>query len=45
MAKYKRYDYSQLVLIPVSLKEQLVPGTLQAGVGPRQVIDIANKVF
>jgi transposase len=29
MAKYKRYDYSQRVLIPVSLEEQLVPGTLE----------------
>ncbi len=29
MAKYKRYDYSQSVLIPVSLEEQLVPGALE----------------
>jgi len=29
MAKYKRYDYSQSVLIPVSLADQLVPGTLE----------------
>jgi hypothetical protein len=29
MAKYKRYDYSQSVLILVSLEEQLVPGTLE----------------
>ena len=29
MAKYKRYDYSQQVLIPVSLQEQLIPGTLE----------------
>ena len=29
MAKYKRYDYSQSLLIPVSLQEQLVPGTLE----------------
>jgi len=29
MAKYKRYDYSQSVLIPVALQEQLVPGTLE----------------
>jgi hypothetical protein len=28
MAKYGRYDYSQRVLIPVSLEEQLVPGPL-----------------
>jgi len=29
MAKYKNYDYSQSVLIPVSLEEQLMPGTLE----------------
>jgi transposase len=29
MAKYKPYDYSQSLLIPVSLKEQLMPGTLE----------------
>jgi transposase len=29
MAKYKYYDYSQNVMIPVSLDEQLIPGTLE----------------
>ena len=29
MAKYKHYDYSQSTLIPVSLEEQLIPGTLE----------------
>ena len=29
MAKYKRYDYSQKILIPVCLEEQLVPGSLE----------------
>ncbi len=29
MAKYKSYNYSQEVLIPVSLEEQLMPGTLE----------------
>ena len=28
MAKYKKYDYSQGLLIPVNLDEQLIPGTL-----------------
>jgi hypothetical protein len=28
MAKYKSYDYGQRMMIPVSLEEQLVPGTL-----------------
>ena len=29
MAKYKRYDYKQRLMIAVSLEEQLVPGTLE----------------
>ena len=29
MAKYKPYDYGQSVLIPVSLEQQLIPGTLE----------------
>jgi len=29
MAKYKKYDYSQSLLIPVSLEDQLMPGTLE----------------
>ena len=29
MAKYNKYDYSQNVLIPVSLEEKLMPGTLE----------------
>ena len=29
MAKYKNYDYSQSLLIPVSLEEQLMPSTLE----------------
>ena len=29
MAKYKRYDYRQSLMIPVSLEEQLMPGTLE----------------
>ena len=29
MAKYKRYDNSQCVLVPVSLAQQLMPGTLE----------------
>ena len=29
MPRYKPYDYNQLVMIPVSLEEQLVPGTLE----------------
>ena len=29
MAKYKSYNYSQTVLLPVSLEDQLTPGTLE----------------
>ena len=29
MAKYKGYDYSQKLFIPVSLEDQLMPGTLE----------------
>jgi transposase len=35
MAKYKRYDYSQTVLLPVSLEEQLMPGTLEFAIHTR----------
>ena len=28
MAKYRHYEYSQSMLIPVNLQEQLIPGTL-----------------
>jgi transposase len=29
MAKYKSYDYAQMVMIPVALARQLMPGTLE----------------
>ena len=29
MAKFKHYNYSQMVMIPVSLENQLMPGTLE----------------
>jgi len=29
MAKYKHYDHAQNVLVPVSLEDQIVPGTLE----------------
>lgn len=29
MARYKRYNYDQLMMVPVSLEDQLVPGTLE----------------
>jgi len=32
MAKYKRYDYDQMVMLPISLEDQLTPGTLEFGI-------------
>ena len=29
MARYKHYDYDQMMMVPVSLEEQLIPGTLE----------------
>jgi hypothetical protein len=29
MGKFKTYDYRQRVLLPVSLEDQLMPGTLE----------------
>ncbi len=29
MAKYKSYNYSQTVMLPVSLEDQLMEGTLE----------------
>ena len=29
MAKYKRYDYDQMIMLPISLEDQLSPGTLE----------------
>jgi transposase len=29
MARYKPYDYNQLMMVPVSLEDQLIPGTLE----------------
>ena len=32
MAKYKRYDYHQMIMLPISLEDQLTPGTLEFGI-------------
>ena len=29
MAKYKKYDYKQMLMLPISLEDQLSPGTLE----------------
>jgi len=45
MAKYKYYDYSQSVLIPVSLEEQLMPGTLEFAIHTLVETRIETSVF
>jgi hypothetical protein len=32
MAKYKSYNYSQTVMVPVSLEDQLMEGTLELAI-------------
>ena len=29
MARYKHYNYDQMMMVPVSLEEQLIPGSLE----------------
>jgi transposase len=45
MAKYKYYDYSQTKLIPVSLEEQLMPGTLEFAIHTLVETRIDRSVF
>jgi transposase len=45
MAKYKSYDYSQSVLIPVSLDEQLMPGTLEFAIHTLVQTRIDTSIF
>jgi transposase len=45
MAKYKYYDYSQGVLIPVSLEEQLMPGTLEFAIHALVETRIDTSIF
>jgi hypothetical protein len=35
MPRYKPYDYSQLQMVPVSLNDQLMPGTLEHAIHAR----------
>ena len=32
MAKYERYEYDQMIMLPISLEDQLTPGTLDFGI-------------
>jgi transposase len=45
MAKYKSYDYSQGVLIPLSLEEQLMPGTLEFAIHTLVETRIDTSIF
>ena len=45
MAKYKSYDYCQGVLIPVSLEEQLMPGTLEFAIHTLVETRIETSIF
>jgi transposase len=45
MAKYRYYDYSQSVLIPISLEEQLMPGTLEFAIHTLAETRIDTSVF
>jgi transposase len=45
MAKYKYYDYSQSVLIPVSLEEQLMSGTLEFAIHTLVETRIDTSIF
>jgi len=45
MAKYKSYNYSQNVLIPVSLEDQLMPGTLEFAIHTLVETRINTSIF
>ena len=45
MAKYKYCNYSQSVLIPVSLEEQLMPGTLEFAIHTLVETRLDTSVF
>ena len=45
MAKYKTTDYSQDILIPVSLEEQLMPGTLEFAIHTLVETRIDTSIF
>jgi len=45
MAKYKSYDYSQGVLIPVSLEEQLMPGTIEFAIHTLVETRVNTSIF
>jgi hypothetical protein len=45
MAKYKSYDYSQSVLLPVFFEGQLMPGTLEFAIHTLVETRIDTSIF
>ncbi|MFH2103039.1 MAG: transposase, partial [Chloroflexota bacterium] len=45
MAKYKAYDYDQMVMIPITLQNQLEPGTLEYTINELVEKNIDLSVF
>lgn len=45
MAKYKPYDYDQMVMIPINLKDQLEPGTLEYAIHELVEKKIDSSIF
>jgi len=45
MAKYKYYDYSQSMMIPVSLDKQLMPGTLEFAIHTLLETRVDTSIF
>ena len=46
MARYKKNEFSQNLLIPISLQEQIMPGSLEEAIqGKRQVNPTLKKAF
>ena len=45
MAKYKKYDYSQGLLIPVNFDEQLIPGTLEFAIHTLMETRVDTSIF
>ncbi|MDI6809036.1 MAG: transposase [Candidatus Eisenbacteria bacterium] len=45
MPRYKPYDYGQLMMIPVSLENQLVPGTLEYAIHHLMEERIDTSIF
>jgi hypothetical protein len=45
MAKFKAYDYRQRVFLPVSLEDQLMPGTLEFAIHTLVETRLDTSVF